>query len=122
VRNQHQRAGEIFYAVFQYLEGLDVQVVGGLVQEQEVGRLEHQLRYEHAGLLAAGKPAHGEVQLLRAEQEAVRPFVHVDEISLVQNVLAGRAKGFAQRDAQVQLVAVLVEDRDLEVLRQFDGS
>ena len=39
VGDQHERAGEIGEAVFEHFEGGDVEIVGGLVEQQQVGGL-----------------------------------------------------------------------------------
>ena len=53
MRHQHQRAGKFGEAVFQHFERGDVEIVGRLVEQQQVGGLQHQARDQHARLLAA---------------------------------------------------------------------
>ena len=59
MRHQHQRAGKLEQAFFEDLESGDVEIVGGLVEQENVGRLEHELRDENAGALASGEAADG---------------------------------------------------------------
>ena len=108
--HQHQRAREIPQTVLQHLQRPDVQVVGRLVEQQQVGRLAHQPGYQHARLLPAREPRQREIQLLRAEQEAVGPAVNVHESAVILHVFAGGAQGAPQGERQVQGVAVLVKD------------
>ena len=100
VRDQHQRARELEQALLQHLERRDVEVVRGLVEQQHVGGLQHQPRDQHARLLAAGEPAHRRVELLGAEQEALRPAGHVDRPALEDDGVAVRRQRALQRDAR----------------------
>ena len=52
---QDEGAGEIEEGVFEDFERRDVEVVGGLVEDQEVGGLEHQSREDDARFFAAGE-------------------------------------------------------------------
>ena len=54
VGDEDEGTGEREQAVFQHFQGRDVQVVGRLVENEHVGRLEHELGDQDAGLLAAG--------------------------------------------------------------------
>ncbi|MNL31225.1 hypothetical protein D3C87_1530010 [compost metagenome] len=53
VRHQDQRAFELRQRHGQRLAGVEVQVVGRLVQQQQVGLLPDDQRQRQAGLLAA---------------------------------------------------------------------
>src|SRR5260370_682342 len=59
---QHQR-------LLEQLEGLDVEVVGGLVQDEDVGGAREEAREEQAVALAAGEHAHRRVGAPRREEE-----------------------------------------------------
>ena len=48
----------------------DVEVVGGLVEDKDVGGLQHEAGDEDAGALAAAEPLDGLVELLAGEEEA----------------------------------------------------
>ena len=78
VGDQHERAGELGEALLEHLERRDVEVVGRLVEDQQVGRLAHQPGDEDAGLLAARQVADRHVELLGPEQEALGPGGDVD--------------------------------------------
>src|SRR5690606_42165845 len=56
-------------SLFQRGAGGQVQMVGGLVQQQHVGVRQHQQQQGKAGTLAAAKGFHGLVHLPRGEQE-----------------------------------------------------
>ena len=71
VGDDHQGAGPGVEEVLQLLEGVDVEIVGGLVEKQHV-----RLGHEHAGqlqaaALAAGEVAHGGALALRGEAETL---------------------------------------------------
>ena len=42
VRHQHQRAGKLQQVVFEDLERGDIEIVGRLVEQQHIGRFQHQ--------------------------------------------------------------------------------
>ena len=108
VSHQHQRAGELHQAVFQDFQRRDVKIVGRFVEQQNVGRLQHQPGNHHAGLLPAGEAAHRNVKLLGAEHKTGGPSGDVDgAFAEYDDVM--RRQGFAQGDRWVQLRAVLIE-------------
>ena len=91
---------ELGQAVLQHLERRDVEVVGGLVEDQQVGGLAHQPRDQDAGLLAAGEAADRQLELLGPEQEALGPRGHVDAAALVDDGVALGRQRAAQRSGR----------------------
>ena len=89
--HQHQRAGEFGEAVFQHFERGDVEIVGGLVEQQQVGRLQHQAGDQDARLLAAGEAGDGPVELAGVEEEALGPAGDVDG-AVVEDHVCRRAR------------------------------
>ena len=79
VGDEDERAGEFEEIVFQDFERGDVEVVGGLVEEQDVGGLEHEPGDEDAGALAAGEVADGLVELFAGEEETRGPTGDVND-------------------------------------------
>ena len=72
VRDEDHRAGELFKRFEQHFLGAQVQVIGGLVEQQEIGR-----HHQHAGqrvavALAAGEHADGLEDVVFGEQEAAQ--------------------------------------------------
>jgi hypothetical protein len=57
VRHQYHATIEVPQGDAQGVDGLDVEVVGGLVQEQQMGSHEGQLHEHHSSLLAAAQVA-----------------------------------------------------------------
>ena len=78
MRHQHQRAGEIREAFFEHLERGDVEIVGGLVEQQKIGRPQHEARDQDARPLAAREAVERLVQLIGVEEEAFGPGGDVD--------------------------------------------
>ena len=55
--DHHHAAAELFEQVFQPDDGVDIEVVGGLVEQQNIRLLHPGLCQRHAFFLAAGKVA-----------------------------------------------------------------
>ena len=55
MRDENQRAGKFEQAFFQNFEGGNIEVVGRLVEQKQIRRLQHELSDQDAGALAAGK-------------------------------------------------------------------
>jgi len=117
VGDEDEGARELEQALLEDLEGRDVEVVRRLVEEQQVGRLEHQPGEHRAGLLAAGEPAHRGLELLGAEEEALRPPGHVHAAPLEDDRVAVGSQRPLERDRGVEPRAVLVEHHDLQAGR-----
>ena len=118
--DQQQRAGIFAQQFFQQLQRFHVQVVGGFVHHQQVGRLCEQLRQQQAVALAAGQAGDRRARAFGREQEILQVAdgvlllaVDLDEILAFGHILK-RAPVFAQRRA------VLVEIRDLQLRADLD--
>ena len=85
VGDEHQRAAIFQQAFFQDLEGWDVEIVGGLVEQEHVGRLQHQPGNQDAGTFASGEVRHRLVELVPAEQKSRRPRGDMDDAVLVDH-------------------------------------
>ena len=72
MRHEHDRGVERLQVRLQPLERLDVEVVGGLVEQQQVGIAGQRSRQRRAGELAAGERLQRPVEVLVAEPEAVQ--------------------------------------------------
>ena len=69
VADEHDGAGELDERLLEHVDRVDVEVVRGLVeQDQRVGRDEH-LREGEAGALAAGEDAHTLLDVVAVEEE-----------------------------------------------------
>src|SRR6185437_14733679 len=69
VRHQEERAREAQQGVLERLAALDVQVVGGLVQDEEVRARDDGARERQSPPLAAGERRHGLLDVLAREEE-----------------------------------------------------
>ena len=72
VRDEDDRGVERLQVRLQPLQRLDVEVVGGLVEQQQVGIARERARQRRAGQLAAGERLQRAVQVLVAEPEPVQ--------------------------------------------------
>ena len=68
--NNDHAAPEVLKKVFENAEGLNIQIVGGFVQQQHVGRLDQHPAEGEAAALAAGELGQGAVLLARWKQKA----------------------------------------------------
>ena len=94
--DQHDRARELEQALLEHLERRDVEIVGRLVEDEQVGGLEHEPRDEDARLLAAREAADRHGELLGAEEEAPRPAGDVDRAAAEDDLIAlGRERARA---------------------------
>ena len=72
VAGDHEVALHIGEAVIESGDGFQIQVVGGLVKEQEVGTGEHHAGEHAAHLFAAGENLHGLIHIFTAEEHAAK--------------------------------------------------
>ena len=70
VGNNDHAAPEVFKEVFENAEGLNIQIVGGFVQQQHVGRLDQHPAEGEAAALASRELGQGAVLLGRWKQKA----------------------------------------------------
>ena len=107
--------------VLKQLEGVDIQVIGGLIQNQHVGRTGKQARQQQTIALATGQGTHGRRRTRRGKKEITKVALHM--LALISNAypFAARADEVFQGRVQIQRVAQLVEVGDFQVgpLPQF---
>ena len=72
VTHDEQRAVVLVEAIFERLEGLDVEVVRRLVEDEQVGGTREQLRENHAIAFAAERAAIGVMARLAENRKSVR--------------------------------------------------
>ena len=119
--DEDERALEFEESFFEDLEGGNVEVVGGLVEEQDVGGLKHEARDEDAGALASAEAADGLVELLGGEEKTVGPGGDVDDAILEDDGIGVWGEGAAQGERGIEL-ALLLEVNDLEMLGSANGA
>ena len=120
MRDQDQRAGKLEQSLLEHLEGGDVEIVGRLVEQQQVGLLEHQPGDVHAGALAAGEAADGLDELFLAEQKAPRPAVDVHGAAAVHDGITLRRERPFQRQFGIDLLPRLFEIQRFQRRRAAD--
>ena len=75
--DQDDGAGIVRDHLLQQIEGLEVEIVGGLVEHQQVRGLRQGAGQHQPVALAAGEHAHGRARLLGREQEVLHVADHV---------------------------------------------
>ncbi len=83
------RAGVLLQVLLQPGHGLGVEVVGRLVEQQDVGLLQEQPHQRHAPPLAAGKDGDGRIARRTAQRvhRQIEPAVEVPGVHMVELVL-----------------------------------
>ena len=76
--DHHHATAKIFEEVLEHAQGVDVEVVGGFIQQQHVRRFDQEPAQMQAPPLTAGELAHGLVLLGRREQEALEQLGGVE--------------------------------------------
>ncbi len=70
VADEYDGAGEIRQRILEDLLGGQVEVVGGLVEKEQVALVEHQPRQRQPAAFAAGKLAHPLEDVIATEEQA----------------------------------------------------
>src|SRR6266545_580777 len=91
--DEHQGARKVHKAFLQHLQGWDVEVIGRLVENQEIGGLEHESGDEESSLLTPRKPMDRQFQLVGAEEEPLSPRHHLDGTVSIDDRIAFRSQG-----------------------------
>ncbi len=113
MRHQDDAAGVLLQVALQPGDAFGVEVVGRLVEQQDVGLRQQQARQRHAALLAARQLGHGGVT--RRTAQRVHRLLHLGvevpqvlrvDLVLQRRHLVGRLVGIVRRD-----LVVAVEDR-----------
>ena len=113
VGHEHQSAAKFEQAFLQNFQRRDIEVIGGLVEQEDVRRLQHELRDQQARPLAARKPSDRLIQPARIEHESRSPGRDVNRAVLVDHGIAIGSKRAAKRLVGIKL-AILVEVDDAQ--------
>ena len=119
--DEDERALEFEEGFFEDLEGGNVEIVGGLVEQEDVGGLEHEAGDEDAGALASAEAADGLVELLGGEEKTIGPGGDVNDAILEDDGIGVRGEGAAQGERGIEL-ALLLEVDDFEMVGGADGA
>src|SRR3954466_8370473 len=90
MRDEQDRSGELGQAVLKHVEGFEVQIIGRLVEHQEVCGLKHEPGEEHTALLATRELADCHLALLRSEEKAIEIAPDVYAAAAVVDMVAQR--------------------------------
>ena len=122
VAHHQQRAAVPHELLLQHLQGLDVQVVGGLVKDQQVGGLGQEPGQDDAVALAAGQGGHRTQGALGAEKETLEIAHHVARPAVDEDVVAAVRHGVGHGLLRIQLPPQLIEVADLQVGALLHGA
>ncbi len=115
MRDQDQRSGVLGQGRLQQLQRLDIQVVGRLIEHQQIGRTRKQPGQQQTIALAPRQRAYRGLRALRRKQEVGEVAGHVlAHPGNLDPVGPGR-DGLGQRPIRIELLAQLVEIRNLQV-------
>ena len=83
--HEHERTGEFEQTILQHIQGRNIQIIGRLVENEQVRRLQHQLGDQKSCLFTAGKSRYRKVELFGAEEEPLRPRGQMDRAALIDH-------------------------------------
>src|ERR1700683_449913 len=108
MRYQNERAAELQQAFLQNIERWDVEVVGGFIEQKDIGGLQHELSNQDSCTFAARKPAYRVIQLLAFKQKLCRPRSYLGHPVLIYNGIAFGRQSAAQSYIRFEF-ATLIE-------------
>ena len=119
VRDHHQRAAVVRETILQPGDGRRVDVVGRLVQQQQIHRTDQRRRQRDALFLSAGERAHVRVEVRDAQLHQQRP-----RLILVRraHVLRGAGKHLHDRRARLAVIRHLWQIGDAQPASLHDGA
>ena len=120
--HQDQGPGKLIQALFQDIQGRNIQIIGGFVQKKDIRRLPHQRGDEDPGLFSAGKPRNRCFQLIGTKEKTLRPGGHMNRPILIHHGIPVRGQGTAQGLVLIQLFTALIKADNAQVLRRLDGA
>ena len=121
--DHHHAAAEVFEEVFEHAQGLHIQVVGGLVEQQHVGGPNQQPAEVQPPPLAAGELGHRLVLLGRRKQEALQQLGGTELLAIHRHPAGGGLHHLQHLLVGLeQHVAVLVEVGELHGGAQLQAA
>ena len=107
--------GKLDQLRLEQLQRLDVEIVGRLVEHEHVGRPREQPREQQPVALAARQRLHRRSRALGRKQKVFEIAVHVARTPPTVTVSLPSADGVDDRALGIELLALLIEVRDLHV-------
>ena len=121
VVTHHQQGALIFQELlFEQLQGLQIEIVGGLVEHQQVGRPGQQTRQQQAVALAAGEGRHRLARPLGTEQKILEIAHHMAGAAAHGDAIAAQGEVVEHGGVFVEGGAQLVEMGHLEAGAEAD--
>src|SRR3970282_2133399 len=109
VTDDDQRPAVVGKAPLEGFEGLDVEVVRGLVEDEEIGRAREELGENHAVALPAGEGRNGSSRALGAEEKVGQIGDDVLLASVQRDVVAAFTDGLGNGLGRTELTAQRIE-------------
>ena len=122
VADDHRAAGKAQQRLFQRAQRIDVQIVGRLVEQQEVAAALQQLGQVQPVALAAGEGAHLLLLVGAAEVEAGRVGPRVDRAAAELELVLAPGDLLVDRLVGIEIVAALVHIGDLHRRAHLEGT
>ena len=114
--DQQDGAGIVAEHVLQHVQRFEVEVVGRLVEHQQVRRLRQHLRQHQPAALAAGQLAERRARLLGREQEILHVADDVPRLAADHDgVAAAAGQRVGDGGVGIEAVAMLVERRHRQI-------
>ena len=120
--HQQQRALEVEQHRLEQLERLDVEVVGRLVEHQQVERPREEPRQQQPVALAARQHAHRGARAFRRKEKVLQVAHHMLAGAVDLDVLGAVADVLQHGAIGIELLAQLVEVGDLEIGPEPDAA
>ncbi len=90
MRDKHEGAGKLQKAFFQHVQSRNIQIIGRLIENEQVRRLEHQPGNQQPCLLSTGQPGYGQVQLFRTKEKSFCPGDQMNRPILIDDRVTRR--------------------------------
>src|SRR6185437_13603513 len=107
--HEQQRAGVVLQLLLEQLEGLDVEIVGRLVEHQQIGGLGEEPREQQPVALATGEHPDRRARALRRKEEVAQIADDMLALAADFHPFRSRTDHVGERRFRVQLLAELVE-------------
>ena len=122
VGHHEGRAGEHHQGLLERAQRREVEVVGGLVERDEVPALEQELREHHAPALAAREGRERRVPHARVEAELVQEALDADGLAAHVDDVAAAGDVLRDREGRVERAALLIDAHELHRLADLSHA
>src|SRR5262249_55525127 len=97
--------------------------VGRLIEEEDIGGLQHELSDKYASSFSAGKTSNQTTKIFTTKKKASRPSRDVDDAILINDGIAVQRESTTEEHIKIEL-AILIEvnDAQIESLNDFANA